>query len=386
VLIINGDKEVAAADVDFEKRQIWKILVGGAKLSRGFTIEGLTVSYYRRKTQQADTLMQMGRWFGFRKGYRDLVRLYIRRGEQAGGPATFDLYAAFEAACRSEELFRAELERYAKLEDGRPVITPAQVPPLVAQHLGWLKPAASNKMYNARLVERRSPGENLEPVGFPEKSADIERNTRVLLPLVDLATDEGRFAYSTKTGTRTFPARHGRIKHEELVVLLKQLRWLPSDHFEADLNWLQDLKPDQIEDWAILLPQHAGSGSRTSIEGREPLSAFRRQRRRGPLFGAISDPKHRQAAARIAGVGPDLGDPATERLRHKRRGTLSLYPVVEMPADGTVPDELTAAKVILAPVFVAPTSTGSPDGTLVRFVVRDKSREDEPIVDLDEAS
>jgi hypothetical protein len=73
-------------------------------------------------------------------------------------------------------------------------------------------------------------------------------------------------------------------------------------------------------------------------------------------------------------------------LRHERRGTLSLYPVVEMPADGIVPDELSAAKVILAPVFVAPTSSGSPDGTSVRFVVRDKSREDEPIVDLDEAS
>ncbi len=146
VLIVNGDKEAASEDVDFERRRVWRILVGGTKLSRGFTVEGLTVSYYRRVTKQADTLMQMGRWFGYRVGYKDLVRLYIKRSDTGNDPSdTYDLYLAFEAACRSEELFRTELERYAKVEDGVPAITPAQVPPLVAQHIGWLKPAATNK-------------------------------------------------------------------------------------------------------------------------------------------------------------------------------------------------------------------------------------------------
>jgi Z1 domain/Transposase, Mutator family len=178
VLVVNGDKDAAKEDVDFERRAVWRILVGGTKLSRGFTVEGLTVSYYRRVTKQADTLMQMGRWFGFRAGYKDLVRLYIGRGAPGTAGTAFDLYHAFEAACRSEELFRAELERYAKVEDGVPPITPAQVPPLVAQHLGWLKPAASNKMYNARLVERRSPGERLEPVGYPKSADAIRENTK----------------------------------------------------------------------------------------------------------------------------------------------------------------------------------------------------------------
>ena len=68
-----------------DRRNIWKILVGGAKLSRGYTIEGLTVSYYVRLTAQADTLMQMGRWFGFRPGYRDLVRLYVGRASPTSG-------------------------------------------------------------------------------------------------------------------------------------------------------------------------------------------------------------------------------------------------------------------------------------------------------------
>ena len=61
--------------------------------------------------------MQMGRWFGFRPGYRDLVRLYVGRSD---GINAYDIYLAFEAACRSEETFREEIKRYAELVDGKP--------------------------------------------------------------------------------------------------------------------------------------------------------------------------------------------------------------------------------------------------------------------------
>jgi hypothetical protein len=52
------------------------IAVGGDKLSRGLTLEGLSVSYFLRASRMYDTLMQMGRWFGYRHGYLDLCRLY----------------------------------------------------------------------------------------------------------------------------------------------------------------------------------------------------------------------------------------------------------------------------------------------------------------------
>ncbi len=52
------------------------IAIGGDKLARGLTLEGLTVSYFLRATRMYDTLMQMGRWFGYRPGYVDLCRLY----------------------------------------------------------------------------------------------------------------------------------------------------------------------------------------------------------------------------------------------------------------------------------------------------------------------
>lgn len=52
------------------------IAIGGDKLSRGLTLEGLTISYFTRSSNTYDTLMQMGRWFGYRPGYLDLCRLY----------------------------------------------------------------------------------------------------------------------------------------------------------------------------------------------------------------------------------------------------------------------------------------------------------------------
>jgi len=53
------------------------IVIGGTSLARGFTIEGLSISYFLRTTILYDTLMQMGRWFGYRDGYADLCKLFV---------------------------------------------------------------------------------------------------------------------------------------------------------------------------------------------------------------------------------------------------------------------------------------------------------------------
>ena len=55
------------------------IVIGGATLSRGLTIEGLISTYFVRTVKQADSLMQMGRWFGYRKGYELLPRIWISK-------------------------------------------------------------------------------------------------------------------------------------------------------------------------------------------------------------------------------------------------------------------------------------------------------------------
>jgi hypothetical protein len=75
VMRINGSARDALTYYD-HPNGISVIAVGGDKLSRGLTLEGLSVSYFLRSSRMYDTLMQMGRWFGYRPGYLDLCRLY----------------------------------------------------------------------------------------------------------------------------------------------------------------------------------------------------------------------------------------------------------------------------------------------------------------------
>lgn len=73
---LNGSSQDALQYYDNKDNGLYVIAVGGDKLSRGLTLEGLTISYYLRASKLYDTLMQMGRWFGYRPGYADVCRLF----------------------------------------------------------------------------------------------------------------------------------------------------------------------------------------------------------------------------------------------------------------------------------------------------------------------
>ena len=73
VFEINGNSKDALDYSLYKNKGLNVIAVGGDKLSRGLTLEGLSITYYFRNTLMYDTLMQMGRWFGYRKGYMDLM-------------------------------------------------------------------------------------------------------------------------------------------------------------------------------------------------------------------------------------------------------------------------------------------------------------------------
>ncbi len=78
VVEVNASKRSQALDYDQAgEHGVTVIAVGGFSLSRGLTMEGLTVSYFLRNSMMYDTLMQMGRWFGYRPGYEDLCRVWI---------------------------------------------------------------------------------------------------------------------------------------------------------------------------------------------------------------------------------------------------------------------------------------------------------------------
>jgi Z1 domain len=101
VMEINGNSKDALDYYEYETEGMHVIAVGGDKLSRGITLEGLSVTYYFRNTLMYDTLMQMGRWFGYREGYMDLCRIYT----------TSDIASNFEHLAITMKELRDEFEQ-----------------------------------------------------------------------------------------------------------------------------------------------------------------------------------------------------------------------------------------------------------------------------------
>lgn len=136
VIVDNGSSDDRLNYEDGKWRTV--VAVGGGTLSRGLTLEGLVVSYFTRTTNTYDTLMQMGRWFGYRPGYEDLPRVWVTDG--------LDKDYAFLAGVERD--LRAEIQSVQGSE-----FTPAQVGVKVRAHPGRLQITAANKMFSAQVVQ-----------------------------------------------------------------------------------------------------------------------------------------------------------------------------------------------------------------------------------------
>lgn len=129
------------------------IAVGGATLSRGLTLEGLVVSYFLRTSNTYDTLLQMGRWFGYRPGYEDLPRIWMQKS----------LHIEFKFLALVEEEIRREIQ-YLE-ETG---ITPHQLGVKVRAHPGRLQIVSQNKMGAATRARISFSGQRLQTFVFDE--------------------------------------------------------------------------------------------------------------------------------------------------------------------------------------------------------------------------
>ena len=140
VMLINGDSP-DSLDYKVYRNGLNVIAVGGDKLSRGLTLEGLATSYFYRSTSMYDTLMQMGRWFGYRDGFSDLCRIYLT-------PMTESYFAHISNAV--EELREELKEMYVAN------LTPKEFGLKVRTHPGSLLITARNKMRSSETLLHRT--------------------------------------------------------------------------------------------------------------------------------------------------------------------------------------------------------------------------------------
>jgi Z1 domain. len=159
-LIING----TVGDIlDYSNKKetgLWVIAVGGDKLSRGLTLEGLTVSYFTRTTSLYDTLMQMGRWFGYRAGFEDLCRVYT----------TKKLYDWYRNISTAFEVLRAELIEMERLK-----LTPKEFGLRIISHPDMMI-TSTMKMRDSFPLRLNYKGTCTETTSFPNNEQVIESN------------------------------------------------------------------------------------------------------------------------------------------------------------------------------------------------------------------
>lgn len=154
-----GDKLV------YEKDQFGKgakyIAVGGNRLSRGFTLEGLTINYFLRNTNFSDTLLQMGRWFGYRPGYLDCCKIFT----------TSDAVSKFDSTTRAIEELEIEFTKMRR--DGK---QPKDYEIRVKKHPGTLKITRPSILKNTKEVKWSYQDHLVQTTKFNlSRAADVEK-------------------------------------------------------------------------------------------------------------------------------------------------------------------------------------------------------------------
>jgi hypothetical protein len=375
-LVVNSDTAEAP---DFSAAPVWKVIVGGNKLSRGYTLEGLTISYYRRVAGTADTLMQMGRWFGFRPGYQDLVRVFL--GVREGRRGDSDLVSLFKEVCRMEERFREEVRRYVR-RPGAERITPKQIPPLISVS-GSLPPTATNKMFNAVLASKNFSGQRSMLTLTPTKTVSLKKNIDTATHLLTTSRDLGVPTLGGKFRGKSVEtvAVVREATNAAVVEFLSQYRWLEAEYRHPErptdtnlqIEFLQK-KKHGIESWLVIAPQRKSSfGDPRHITGVGALTVKRRSRIEGRGFRVFGEPIHRLVAEYLVGVEPGSSNLVsvngiTQELRNSKRGIVLLYPVREQEKD-----EISIGFELLFPLNGLPFD--------LNFTVRRKSERSEVVVD-----
>lgn len=143
-----------------KKKEIGKapafLVIGGNTLSRGLTIEGLICTYFSRKVNQADTLMQMARWFGYRKKYELLQRIWL----------TDETYNRYKALALVDEALKQEIKIFMEKE-----LSPAKMGPRVKtiQDDINFKITAKNKSQSAEYEDFDFSGTTIETTEFDKR-------------------------------------------------------------------------------------------------------------------------------------------------------------------------------------------------------------------------
>jgi Z1 domain len=246
---INDDKSKDVLDYWSSSNGLNVIAVGGDKLSRGLTLEGLSVSYYLRASKMYDTLMQMGRWFGYRPGYLDLCRLYT----------TDELVEWYQHITVASEELRKEFDYMADMS-----ATPEEFGLKVRTHPSGLIITGANKMRTGTVMQLSFSGTISETYLFYKDENIIRRNLRVTEDLVSglgtYAVEKNNYIWKQISGNKIIDFLTNYKSHPN--ARLANTRSLV-DYIQAQL------KQNELASWTIALISKNKAENNFTIAGLE---------------------------------------------------------------------------------------------------------------------
>ena len=258
VVEVNASKRSQPLDYDQAgEHGVTVIAVGGFSLSRGLTLEGLTISYFLRNSIMYDTLMQMGRWFGYRPGYEDLCRIWIPADGVGWYAHIHEAMDDLQTQLKHMELAKA---------------TPEQFGLAVRSHPESLIVTARNKMGSGKLLPIKVglAGSLIETTRIVADPALTDRNIRAGWDLLHGLRDAG-FVFEART--RGHLVR--RVPVDRIDAFIRDYRVDPANPPADPLtdprlirDYIAARANDELKEWDIFIASSTRSdGMATTLAG-----------------------------------------------------------------------------------------------------------------------
>ena len=245
-LRINGEAgDILEYDIATKKgRGITVIAIGGDKLSRGLTLEGLTISYYLRSSRMYDTLLQMGRWFGYKDGYIDLCRIFTTGELSRWYSHIASVNIELENEFKSMASDRLEPDKYGMK---------------VRSHSGLLEVTSLNKRRSGikRKVTFSGQLAKLTYISLDEKVS--RKNAKVIDAIFDDQAPERIFRLNKHRGPSEvgigIKSFDGINNYEKVIDFLNNFESLQDSKGSSIAHYIEIMakKHEELKDWTILV-------------------------------------------------------------------------------------------------------------------------------------
>lgn len=230
------------------------IVIGGATLSRGLTIEGLVSTYFLRTVKQADSLMQMGRWFGYRIGYELLPRIWMSEDTKE----KFEFLSVMDLELRQKMKYMEEKN-----------IKPGLVGINILQYANKkLEITSRNKTKAASIVDMDFAGIATQTTMFFEDESKLKDNYNNTIDFISkLPAPIDLSNHPKSDGCIVWE----HISNVEIIEFIKKLQFPKGDSKFLDVSlfekWYSDLSSNgKLIDWNVAISGVA-SGGKVNVAG-----------------------------------------------------------------------------------------------------------------------